>query len=84
VKCPRTPPSPTSTRWASRSCLIGLFVYFRRGSAQKAQHFYVFCLASFISLAFHYTGYLDAFDSLILLGNVAAGLIAPRSFCTSA
>ncbi|MGA2194732.1 MAG: ATP-binding protein [Bryobacteraceae bacterium] len=60
--------------------LIGLFVYFRRGSAQKAQHFYVFCLASFISLAFHYTGYLDAFDSLILIGNVAAGLIAPTLF----
>jgi PAS domain S-box-containing protein len=60
--------------------LIGLFVYFRRGSAQKAQHFYVFCLASFISLTFHFTGYLDAFDSLILIGNVAAGLIAPTLF----
>src|ERR1035438_6589141 len=60
--------------------LIGLFVYFRRGSAQKAQHFYVFCLVSFISFTFHYTGYLDAFDSLILIGNVAAGLIAPTLF----
>src|ERR1017187_1611212 len=60
--------------------LIGLFVYFRRGSAQKAQHFYVFCLASFISFTFHYTGNLDAFDSLILIGNVAAGLIAPTLF----
>jgi two-component system, NtrC family, sensor kinase len=60
--------------------LIGLFVYFRRGSAQKAQHFYVLCLASFISLTFHFTGYLDAFDSLILIGNVAAGLIAPTLF----
>ena len=27
--------------------IIGLFVYFRRGSAQKAQHFYILCLASF-------------------------------------
>jgi hypothetical protein len=60
--------------------LIGLFVYFRRGSAQKAQHFYVLCLTSFISLTFHYTGVLDAFDSLILIGNVAAGLIAPTLF----
>jgi hypothetical protein len=60
--------------------LIGLFVYFRRGSAQKAEHFYIFCLASFISLTFHYTGYLDAFDSLILIGNVATGLIAPTLF----
>src|ERR1039458_2463399 len=60
--------------------LIGLFVYFRRGSAQKAQHFYVLCLMSFISLTFHYTGVLDVFDSLILIGNVAAGLIAPTLF----
>ena len=29
---------------------IGLFVYFRRGSAHKARHFYVLCLASFIFL----------------------------------
>jgi two-component system, NtrC family, sensor kinase len=28
--------------------LIGLFVYFRRGSAHKARHFYVLCLVSFI------------------------------------
>ena len=28
--------------------VIGLFVYFRRGSAHKAQHFYILCLASFI------------------------------------
>ena len=28
--------------------MIGLFVYFRRGSAQKARHFYILCLASFI------------------------------------
>jgi len=60
--------------------LIGLFVYFRRGSAQKAQHFYVLCVASFISFTFHYTGYLDAFDSLILVGNVVTGLLAPTVF----
>ena len=40
--------------------VIGLFVYFRRGSAQKARHFYILCLASFISLCFHYTGKLTA------------------------
>ena len=27
--------------------IIGLFVYFRRGSAHKARHFYILCLASF-------------------------------------
>ena len=60
--------------------LIGLFVYFRRMSAQKAQHFYVLCLFSFIGFCFHYTGYLDTFDTIIYFGNVAAGLIAPTVF----
>jgi two-component system, NtrC family, sensor kinase len=60
--------------------IIGLFVYFRRGSAQKALHFYVFCLASFIFSAFHYTGKLNGFDAVILFGNVVAGLLAPTLF----
>ena len=60
--------------------IIGLFVYFRRGSAQKARHFYVLCLASFISLCFHYTGYLDVFDKVIYFGNLVAGLLAPTLF----
>ncbi|MGA2267981.1 MAG: ATP-binding protein [Bryobacteraceae bacterium] len=60
--------------------IIGLFVYFRRGSAYKAQHFYVLCLASFIFFCFHYTGYLDGFDAVVYFGNVAAGLIAPTVF----
>ena len=34
---------------------IGLFIYFRRGSALKARHFYVFCLVSFIFCCFHYS-----------------------------
>ena len=33
--------------------LIGLFVYYRRGSAHKAQHFYILCLVSFVFFAFH-------------------------------
>src|ERR1039458_9314406 len=60
--------------------MIGLFVYFRRGSAQKAQHFYVLCLVSFVAFCFHYTGYLDTFDTLIYFGNVIAGLFAPTIF----
>src|SRR5665811_141964 len=60
--------------------IIGLFVYFRRGSAQKSRHFYVLCLASFISLCFHYTGYLDVFDKVIYFGNLVAGLLAPTLF----
>ncbi len=60
--------------------VIGLFVYFRRGSAYKAQHFYIFCLASFIFLCFHYTGKLNGFDKLMYFANVAAGLLAPTVF----
>src|SRR4051794_582487 len=60
--------------------IIGLFVYFRRGSAQKAQHFYLFCLASFVYFCFHYTGKLNTFDKVIYYGNVVAGLLAPTLF----
>ena len=59
---------------------IGLFVYFKRGTAYKAQHFYVFCLVSFIFYAFHYTGKLNNFDKLIYWGNVVAGPLAPVIF----
>src|SRR5579862_4547927 len=41
--------------------LIGLFVYFGRGSAHKARHFYILCLSSFILFCFHYTGKLNGF-----------------------
>ena len=60
--------------------LIGLFVYFRRGSAQKAQHFYILCLASFIFFCFHYTGQLAGFDKIIYYANTAAGLVAAAAF----
>jgi two-component system NtrC family sensor kinase len=60
--------------------IIGLFVYFRRGSAQKARHFYILCLLSFIFFSFHYTGQLHSFDTVIYFGNVAAGLLAPMVF----
>ena len=59
---------------------IGLFVYFRRGSAYKARHFYIFCLASFIFSCFHYTGKLNAFDQVIDWGNLIAGWLAPALF----
>ncbi len=60
--------------------VIGLFVYFRRGSAQKALHFYIFCLTSFVFFCFHYTGQLNALDKIVYFGNVAAGLLAPALF----
>ena len=59
---------------------IGLFVYFRRGSAPKAVHFYILCLASFVFSTFHYTGKLNDFDKLMYWGNVAGGLLAPTIF----
>jgi two-component system, NtrC family, sensor kinase len=59
---------------------IGFFVYFRRGSAYKARHFYVFCLASFVFSCFHYTGKLNPFDQIIYWGNLIAGWLAPALF----
>ncbi len=59
---------------------IGLFVYFRRGNAPKAVHFYVLCLASLVLCTFHYTGKLNNFDKVIYWGNVLAGLLAPTIF----
>ena len=59
---------------------IGLFVYFRRGNAAMATHFYVLCLASFVLSTFHYTGKLNNFDKVMYWGNVGAGLLAPALF----
>jgi two-component system, NtrC family, sensor kinase len=59
---------------------IGLFVYFRRGSAYKARHFYIFCLTSFIFSCFHRTGKLNGFDQAIDWGNLIAGWLAPALF----
>ncbi len=59
---------------------IGLFIYFRRGSAPKARHFYIFCLASFVFSCFHYTGKLNAFDQVMYWGNVVANWLAPALF----
>jgi len=53
---------------------IGLFVYLRRGNADKAVHFYTLCLASFILSCFHYTSKLNNFDKVIYWGNVIAGV----------
>ncbi|MGD1068791.1 MAG: histidine kinase N-terminal 7TM domain-containing protein, partial [Bryobacteraceae bacterium] len=59
---------------------IGLFIYFRRGSASKARHFYIFCLVSFIFCCFHYTGKLNGFDQVMYWGNLVAGWLAPCLF----
>jgi two-component system, NtrC family, sensor kinase len=59
---------------------IGLFVFFRRGHAPMALHFYVLCLASFVLFSFHYTGKLNNFDKVMYFGNLMAGLFAPTIF----
>jgi hypothetical protein len=60
--------------------VIGLFIFFRRGSAYKARHFYVFCLVSFIFCCFHATLKLNAFDQVVDYGNFIAGWLAPVLF----
>src|SRR6202007_1777791 len=51
---------------------IGFFLLFRRWTSPRSNHFYVFCLVSFIFNAFHFTGKLNSFDWTIYWGNVAA------------
>ena len=79
-EAPRNPAVFFLDAVAAAYLLIGLFVYYRRGSAQKAQHFYILCLTSFAAYSFHYTGNLDTFDTLVYFVNVAAGLFAPTIF----
>src|SRR5215472_2892172 len=59
---------------------IGLYVLLRRWTAPKSIHFYVFCLASFILYAFHYTGKLNTFDWIVYWSNVVATLLQPALF----
>ncbi len=59
---------------------IGLYVLFRRWTAPKSTHFYVFCLTSFILYAFKYTGVLDGLDETILTGEVLATALQPALF----
>ena len=59
---------------------IGIYVLFRRWTAPKATHFYVFCLASFVLYAFKYTMELDLLDWIIYWGNVGAAALQPALF----
>jgi two-component system NtrC family sensor kinase len=56
---------------------IGLYVLFRRWTAPKSLHFFVFCLASFVLYAFQYTGEFDSFDWMIYWGNILASALQP-------
>ncbi|HEY5055614.1 MAG TPA: histidine kinase dimerization/phospho-acceptor domain-containing protein, partial [Acidobacteriaceae bacterium] len=60
--------------------LIGLYVLFRRWTAPKSLHFYIFCLVSFVLYAFRATGDPGVFDRLIYWGNLAANMLQPALF----
>ncbi len=57
--------------------LIGLYVLFRRWTAPRATHFYIFCLVSFVFYAFIDSGKLNFFDKIIDWGNIIAGALQP-------
>ncbi len=59
---------------------IGLYILFRRWTAPRSMHFYLFCLVSFIRYSFHYTGKLNEFDWIILWSNIVAELLQPALF----
>ena len=61
---------------------IGIYVLFRRWTAPKSTHFYIFCLVSFVLYAFHYTGELDRLDQIVYWGNVAFRAIQPARRCS--
>jgi PAS domain S-box-containing protein len=60
--------------------VIGTFILFRRWTARKSRHFYLFCLASFVLYTFAYTSKLNVFDWMIYWLNVAATLLQPALF----
>ncbi|MGA2219524.1 MAG: histidine kinase dimerization/phospho-acceptor domain-containing protein, partial [Terracidiphilus sp.] len=59
---------------------IGIYVLFRRWTAPRATHFYLFCLASFALYALKYTGKLDVLDWGVFWCNVLAESLQPALF----
>ncbi len=59
---------------------IGLYVLFRRWTAPKATHFYLFCLVSGVLYAFRYTGQFDTLDWIFFWGNIAVTALQPALF----
>jgi len=59
---------------------IGIYVLFRRWTAPKSIHFYIFCLASFVLYSFKSTGEPGAFDWIIYWGNLTAQALQPALF----
>jgi two-component system, NtrC family, sensor kinase len=60
--------------------LIGFYVLFRRWTAPRATHFYLFCLVSFALFTLKYTGQLDWIDWSVFWVNVLAEALQPALF----
>jgi two-component system, NtrC family, sensor kinase len=60
--------------------LIGLYVLFRRWTALRSTHFYVFCLTSFVLYSFSWTGRFDTFDWTIYWSKIVAEALQPALF----
>jgi two-component system NtrC family sensor kinase len=78
------PTDRSSNQWLRFIALvylaIGIYVLFRRWTAPKSTHFYVFCLVSFVLYAFKYTTRFDTFDQIIYWGNIIAEALQPALF----
>jgi hypothetical protein len=59
---------------------IGIYVLFRRWTAPRATHFYLFCLVSFALYALKYTGTFDTLDWIVFWSNVLAESLQPALF----
>jgi two-component system, NtrC family, sensor kinase len=59
---------------------IGLYVLFRRWTAPRATHFYLFCLVSFALNSLHYTGELNPIDWAVFWSNILAESLQPALF----
>ena len=59
---------------------IGMYVLFRRWTALRATHFYLFCLVSFALYALKYTSTLDTLDWTVFWLNVVAESLQPALF----
>ncbi len=78
------PTDRSSNQWLRFIALvylaIGIYVLFRRWTAPKSTHFYVFCLVSFVLYSFKYTTEFDTFDTIIYWGNIIAEALQPALF----
>ena len=59
---------------------IGIYVLFRRWTAPRATHFYLFCLVSFALYALKYTGAFGTLDWTVFWCNAAAESLQPALF----